>query len=497
MNGDHTQPNPPSDENEFDIRRRKLDHYRDHHINPFAYECPRTHSIDEALTLGANIPAGQKIDQVVAVTGRIMAKRGHGKAMFGNITDHSGTIQVYANVDELTRFEAFTWLDVGDIIGVEGTLFCTRRGQITINIQSFTLLTKALHPLPEKYHGLQDKERRYRQRYVDLMVNEDVMTVFKQRSRIIHLMRSFLAQRDFMEVETPVLHHIHGGAAARPFVTHHNDLDQSLSLRIALELHLKRLIVGGMHKVFEIGRVFRNEGVSFKHNPEYTLLELYEAYADYTDMMDLTEALIRDLATQVCGAPTIEYQGVSLDFSVPFQRITMKDAIIQYANMNIDEVSNDDMRRCLQSKGIECPDQSPRGELINAIYDAFVEDQLIQPTFIMDHPIDTSPLAKKHRHHEGYVERFELIIHRMEIANAFTELNDPIDQEQRFNDQQVARDMGFDEAHQMDRDFITALSYGMPPTGGLGIGVDRVAMLLTNAASIRDVLLFPHLKHTQ
>lgn len=497
MNSDHTQPNPPSDENEFDIRRRKLDHYRDHHINPFAYECPRTHSIDEALALGVNIPAGQKIDQVVAVTGRIMAKRGHGKAMFGNITDHSGTIQVYANIDELPRFEAFTWLDLGDIIGVEGTLFCTRRGQITINIQSFTLLTKALHPLPEKYHGLQDKERRYRQRYVDLMVNEDVMTVFKQRSRIIHLMRSFLAQRDFMEVETPVLHHIHGGAAARPFVTHHNDLDQSLSLRIALELHLKRLIVGGMHKVFEIGRVFRNEGVSFKHNPEYTLLELYEAYADYTDMMDLTEALIRDLATQVCGAPTIEYQGVSLDFSVPFQRITMKDAIIQYANMNIDEVSNDDMRRRLQSKGIECPDQSPRGELINAIYDAFVEDQLIQPTFIMDHPIDTSPLAKKHRHHEGYVERFELIIHRMEIANAFTELNDPIDQEQRFNDQQVARDMGFDEAHQMDRDFITALSYGMPPTGGLGIGVDRVAMLLTNAASIRDVLLFPHLKHTQ
>ena len=357
------------------------------------------------------------------------------------------------------------------------------------------MLTKSLHPLPEKYHGLQDKEARYRRRYVDLIANPDVMDVFKKRSSVIRDIRNYLADEEFMEVETPVLHHIYGGASARPFTTHHNELKQNLYLRIALELHLKRLIVGGFEKIFEIGRVFRNEGVSFKHNPEYTLLELYQAYADYSDMMSLTENLMNHLVVSTYGSETINYQGQELNFSLPFKRISMRDAILEHSGLDIDTASNEDMLNLLKTKGIELADDSPKGELINEVYDTFVEHQLIQPTFIVDYPLETSPLAKKNRQNPAYVERFELIINKMEIANAFTELNDPIDQKERFEAQQVAREAGFEEAHQMDEDFIEALSYGMPPTGGLGIGIDRVVMLLTDTPSIRDVLFFPHLKH--
>ncbi|MEC8677339.1 MAG: lysine--tRNA ligase [Candidatus Margulisiibacteriota bacterium] len=484
-----------SSESEFDVRNQKLTTYRDQGIEPFAYEFKRSHSIGSALALVDGLGAGEKTEHHVQLAGRVKAKRGHGKAIFANITDQTGSIQLYASVNDLDSFSQFEMLDVGDIIGVEGTIFCTRRGEISVNVAAFTLLTKSLHPLPEKYHGLQDKEARYRRRYVDLIANPDVMDVFKKRSSVIRDIRNYLADEEFMEVETPVLHHIYGGASARPFTTHHNELKQNLYLRIALELHLKRLIVGGFEKIFEIGRVFRNEGVSFKHNPEYTLLELYQAYADYSDMMSLTENLMNHLVVSTYGSETINYQGQELNFSLPFKRISMRDAILEHSGLDIDTASNEDMLNLLKTKGIELADDSPKGELINEVYDTFVEHQLIQPTFIVDYPLETSPLAKKNRQNPAYVERFELIINKMEIANAFTELNDPIDQKERFEAQQVAREAGFEEAHQMDEDFIEALSYGMPPTGGLGIGIDRVVMLLTDTPSIRDVLFFPHLKH--
>tara|TARA_A100001015_G_scaffold247200_1_gene283917 strand:- start:2840 stop:4321 length:1482 start_codon:yes stop_codon:yes gene_type:complete len=483
-----------TNESEFDVRKQKLTTYRDQGIDPFAYEFERSHSILRALQLVGDLPAGEKSDHTVKLAGRVKAKRGHGKAIFANISDQTGSIQLYASVNDLSSFLQFEMLDVGDIVGVEGSIFCTRRGEISVNVSSFLLLTKSLHPLPEKYHGLQDKEARYRRRYVDLIANADVMDVFKKRSSVLRDIRNYLADADFMEVETPVLHHIYGGASARPFTTHHNELKQDLYLRIALELHLKRLIVGGFEKIFEIGRVFRNEGVSFKHNPEYTLLELYQAYADYSDMMNLTEKLLNHLVVSTYGTETITYQDTSIDFSLPFKRLSMRDAILEYSGLDIDKATTQDMIELLKSKGLSLSDDSPKGELINEVYDAFVEHHLIQPTFIVDYPLETSPLAKKNRHNPAYVERFELIVNKMEIANAFTELNDPLDQEERLIQQQVARDAGFEEAHQMDDDFIEALSYGMPPTGGLGIGIDRVVMLLTNSASIRDVIFFPHLK---
>ena len=480
---------------ELQVRKEKLGIYLEKGVNPFGYSFERSHKIGSVLSDHVGLEAGTKTEQVVRIAGRVMAKRGHGKAIFANIKDDSGAIQLYASVNDLVdKFDDFGLLDIGDIVGIEGLIFCTRRGEITIDVRSFELLTKSLRPLPEKYHGLQDKEARYRQRYVDLIANPDVMEVFKKRSSVIRDIRNFLAAQSFMEVETPVLHHIYGGASARPFTTHHNELKQDLYLRIALELHLKRLIVGGFERVFEIGRVFRNEGVSFKHNPEYTLLELYQAYADYSDMMELTERLMNHLVKEVVGSEVITYQNQELNFSLPFNRISMRDAILEYSNLDINIASESDMLALLKTKGIELSEQSPKGELINEIYDVFVEEHLIQPTFIVDYPLETSPLAKKNRNDDAYVERFELIVNKMELANAFTELNDPIDQKERFEMQQKAREAGFDEAHQMDDDFVESLSYGMPPTGGLGIGIDRIVMLLTNAASIRDVLFFPHLK---
>ncbi len=443
---------------ELEIRQQKLDQYRSDNIEPFEYSYKRSHHISEIIEQHAKLEGGEKTEHSVCVSGRIMAKRGHGKVVFINVKDESGTIQLYISVNELgDAFKQVEMLDVGDIIGAEGLVFCTRRGELSINVKTCKLLTKSLHPLPEKYHGLQDKEARYRQRYVDLIANPDVMDVFKKRSSIIKHIRNFLNNDDFMEVETPVLHHIYGGASARPFTTYHNELKQDLYLRIALELHLKRLVVGGFEKIYEIGRVFRNEGVSFKHNPEYTLLELYQAYADYTDMMSLTETLMNHLVKTTYGTEVIEYQGEQLEFKLPFKRLPMRDAILEHSKLDINIASEADMITLLKTKGIDCPDGSPKGELINEVYDAFVEDKLIQPTFIVDYPLETSPLAKKHRDNPTYVERFELIINKMEIANAFTELNDPIDQEDRLKAQEEARDMGFEEAQKMDKDFVEAL----------------------------------------
>ncbi len=480
---------------EQEIRLQKVQDLRQEGIEPFAHTYKKTHDIHTILTLYGHLQVDESVEITLSIAGRIMAKRGHGKALFGNIQDESGSIQYYANIDTLGEvvYNRFLRFDVGDFIGITGIPFRSKRGELSIKILTIELLTKSLHPLPEKYHGLQDKELRYRQRYVDLIANPEVRAVFKQRSRILFELRQFLHADSFMEVETPVLHSIYGGAAARPFKTFHNELDQHLYLRIALELHLKRLIVGGFEKIFEIGRVFRNEGVSYKHNPEYTLMELYQAYADYHDMMALTEKMIRHLVITITGASTLDYQGVSIDFSMPFRRLTLSAALQEYADVPSDS-DNSILTEKAKSLGLDVSQKPLRGQLIQFIYDKLVEPMLIQPTFIIDYPWETSPLAKRKRDNPQLVERFELIINGMEIANAFSELNDPIDQHERFMDQAKAKQAGFEDAHEMDEDFVEALKYGMPPTGGLGIGIDRVVMLLTDSASIRDVLFFPHMR---
>ncbi len=486
-------PSPNSDEES--VRLQKLHDLKKEGINPFQYSYSRTHSIHQILEAHKDLAMDQEVDVVVSLAGRLMAKRGHGKATFGNIQDESGAIQYYANVDALGEadYERLLKLDTGDIVGIVGKPFRTKRGELSIKLSGYTLLTKSLKQLPEKYHGLQDKELRYRQRYVDLIVNQDVLAAFKKRSEIIRSIRGFLNNLGFMEVETPVLHAIYGGAAAKPFQTHHNDLEQDLYLRIALELHHKRLIVGGFEKIFEIGRVFRNEGVSFKHNPEYTLLELYQAYADYSDIMTLTETLISQLVFQMNGSYELTYQGTAINFKPPFERITLKDAILKYAGVDSDQ-DVETLRTVAQKMGLDISHKPLKGQLINYIYDKAVEPHLIQPVFMMDYPWETSPLAKRKRDNPELVERFELIAHKMELANAFSELNDPIDQMERFQDQLKAKEAGDEEAQMMDEDFVNALKYGMPPTGGLGIGIDRIVMLLTDSASIRDVLFFPHMR---
>jgi lysyl-tRNA synthetase class 2 len=458
------------------------------------------HAFDKQQTLAsvvdqyASVTSDMPSEALVQTAGRVMSRRGHGKAMFVTIQDESGELQLYINVDRVggDTFALYESIDIGDIIGVSGTMFRTRRDALTLNIDTLTLLTKSLAPLPEKFHGLQDKETRYRQRYVDLIMNTDVRSVFSARSSIVLAMRQYLNEHQFMEVETPVLQHIYGGASAEPFRTHHNHLNQDLYLRIALELHLKRLIVGGYERVFEIGRVFRNEGVSYKHNPEYTLLELYQAYADYTDMMALTEALLKHLVVQHTGGTVLTYQDQTIDFSQSFQRLSMLDALAQYAG--IQNPTRDALIAALNQHNIPNTGQEAWGHLVGMVYDKLVEPQLVGPIFITDYPWELSPLAKRHRDNADLVERFELIIAGMEIANAFSELNDPVEQAARFEDQERAREAGDAEAHRTDDDYIQALQYGMPPTGGLGIGVDRVVMLLTNQTSIRDVLFFPHLK---
>ena len=479
---------------EEEVRLIKLKKLKASSITPYAYHFKPSISAQETINQYESLETGESSETKLTIAGRIMAKRLHGKAYFGNIMDQSNSIQFYANLNTLGQenFDLLLSLDTGDFIGLTGTPFKTRRGELTINISTFTLLSKSLLPLPEKYHGLQDKELRYRHRYLDLIVNPDTKKFLKQDLKLLAVLEKFLEEKNFMEVETPVLHNIYGGAAAKPFTTHHNTLDQNLYLRIALELHLKRLIVGGFEKVFEIGRVFRNEGISYKHNPEYTLLELYQAYSDYNDIMTLTEDLISTLIKQQYGTYKITYQETEIDFTPPFKRISMTEELA--TKYKIDTNNIDQLKNKATELKLDVPKTAGKGHIILELYDKLIEPTLIQPTFIMDHPWETSPLAKKHRDNPDLVERFELIVNGMELANAFTELNDPEDQYERFMDQIKAKEEGYEEAQEMDEDFVKALKHGMPPTGGLGIGIDRIIMLLTNSNSIRDVLLFPHMK---
>ena len=433
----------------------------------------------------------------VSLAGRMMFKRKMGKASFGNIQDRDGRIQIYATRDDLGEeaYDAFKKLDIGDIIGVKGFVFKTKTGEISVHCREVTLLSKSLSPLPEKFHGLVDTDMRYRQRYVDLIMNDESRITFYKRSQIIREIRNFLAGRDFIEVETPMLVSNAGGAAARPFETHFNALDEDVKLRISLELYLKRLIIGGMERVFEIGRVFRNEGVDTRHNPEFTLMELYQAYTDYYGMMELTESMFRYLAEKVCGTTTITYGDKEIDLGKPFRKLTMNDAIKEITGIDFDQVPDTEAAKKLaDEKGIEYEDRHVKGDIVNLFFDEFCEDRMIQPTFIMDHPIEISPLTKKKPGDPTKVERFELYINGWEMCNAYSELNDPIDQRERFAAQDALAEAGDDEAQHTDEDFLHAMEIGMPPTGGIGYGIDRLTMLLTNSAAIRDVLLFPTLK---
>ena len=433
----------------------------------------------------------------VTIAGRMMFKRIMGKASFCNLSDRYGSMQCYVARDSIGEeaYADFKKYDVGDVIGVKGYVFKTKTGEISVHAEEVTLLTKSLRPLPEKYHGLKDTEARYRQRYLDLIMNQDVRNTFEKRSQILKEIRSFLAEKDFMEVETPLLVENAGGAAARPFFTHYNALDEERKLRISLELYLKRLIVGGFERVFEIGRVFRNEGVDTRHNPEFTLMELYQAYTDYNGMMDLTEEMFRYLAEKVCGSTVITYNGIELDFSKPFKRITMLDAVKEYSGVDFSTITTDEEAKAIaKEKNIAFEPHHKRGDIINLFFEEFCEEKMIQPTFVMDHPIEISPLTKKKPGAEDRVERFELFVNTWEMCNAYSELNDPIDQRERFAAQDALAAAGDEEANHTDEDFLTALEYGMPPTGGIGYGIDRLVMLLTDSASIRDVLLFPTLK---
>jgi len=433
----------------------------------------------------------------IAIAGRMMFKRVMGKASFCNIQDLQGNIQVYVARDAIgaDSYADFKKSDIGDIWGLEGFAFRTRTGEISIHAEKMTLLSKSLQILPEKFHGLTDTDTRYRQRYVDLIMNQDSKNVFIKRSKILKEIRNFLADRDFMEVETPMLVSNAGGAAARPFETHYNALNEDVKLRISLELYLKRLIVGGLERVYEIGRVFRNEGVDTRHNPEFTLMELYQAYTDYEGMMELTESMFRYLAEKVCGSAKISYNGIEIDLSKPFARLTMNDAIKKYAGIDFDEVEDDEAAKKLAAEHhIEYEERHKKGDIINLFFEEYCEKELIQPTFIMDHPIEISPLTKKKPSDPTKVERFELFINTWEMCNAYSELNDPIDQRERFAAQDALADAGDEEANHTDEDFLNALEIGMPPTGGIGYGIDRLVMLLTDSQAIRDVLLFPTMK---
>lgn len=433
----------------------------------------------------------------VSIAGRIMSKRGMGKASFCDLADRDGRIQLYIRKDGVgdETYELIKKLDIGDLAGVKGEVFTTNKGEISIKVNSFTLLSKSLQPLPEKFHGLKDTDLRYRQRYVDLIVNPDVKNTFVLRSKIITAMRKYFDSRGFLEVDTPMLNTIPGGAAARPFITHHNTLDLDMYLRIATELHLKRLIVGGMEKVYEIGRIFRNEGMSPRHNPEFTTIEVYQAYADYHDMMDLTEEMVCYIAEEVLGTLEITYQGESISLKTPWERITMADAVKKYTGADFTPITDDEeARKLAKSIGVHVEPTDTWGKVLNAVFEDKVEEHLVQPTFVIDYPVEVSPLAKRMPSNPRLTERFELFATRRELANAFSELNDPIDQRARFEDQVKQREAGDEEANMMDDDFILSLEYGMPPTGGMGMGVDRLVMLLTDSPSIRDVLLFPTMK---
>lgn len=484
------------------IRRGKLDELRSMGIDPFGQKYERTHHAAE-ITKAYEEKSKEELDELkaeVSIAGRIMQKREMGKAGFAHLQDITGKIQIYVRADAVgeTPYKAYDLLDIGDIIGIRGTVFKTKTGELSVKASSVVVLSKSLLPLPEKYHGLKDVELRYRQRYVDLIMNQDVQQTFIARSKIIQSMRRYLDALGYLEVETPTLHAIAGGAAARPFITHHNALDMQLYMRIAIELHLKRLIVGGMEKVYEIGRVYRNEGISTRHNPEFTMIELYEAYADYKDIMKLTEEMIAHIAQEVLGTTTIMYQGHEVNLAPQWRRVTMVDAIKEVVGVDFSvQMSDEEAHRLAKEHKVPVEPTMTFGHIVNQFFETFVEETLIQPTFITGHPVAISPLAKKSDADPRFTDRFELFIVAREHANAFTELNDPIDQRERFAAQLVEREQGNDEAHEMDEDFVRALEYGMPPTGGLGIGIDRLVMLLTDAPSIRDVLLFPLMRERQ
>lgn len=474
------------------VRREKLQELREMGVEPFGQRFERT-----AMTGEIHAQFDQMEGKTVRIAGRIMSKRRHGKAGFADITDISGTIQLYFRKEDVgeERYELFKKLDIGDILGIEGEVFRTQKGEISIHVRDFTYLSKSLNPLPEKWHGLKDVELRYRQRYVDLIVNPEVKDVFMKRSRFIKEMRNYLDNRGFLEVETPMMQPIAGGATARPFITHHNALDIDLYLRIAPELYLKRLIVGGLEKVYEINRNFRNEGISTRHNPEFTMLEIYQAYGDYEVMMELTEDLISAVVEKVTGSMQVEFEGTTIDFKPPWKRVPMLEAIREHTGLDFTTILDDEAaRQAAQSVNLEVKESTPRGEIINEIFETFVEEKLVQPTFIYGHPVEISPLAKRNVEHPEFTDRFEVFIMQREIANAFSELNDPIDQRERFVKQVQKRAGGDAEAHMMDEDYLNALEYGMPPAGGLGIGIDRLIMLVTNSSSIRDVILFPTLR---
>ncbi|WP_100374411.1 lysine--tRNA ligase [Bacillus sp. FJAT-45037] len=484
------------------VRREKLSQLEAQGANPFGGRFERTHT---AGSMEKEFEAYSKDEleeqgRSVTLAGRIMTKRGKGKAGFAHIQDLSGQVQIYVRKDAVgdEQYELFNTIDIGDIVGVTGTAFKTKVGELSVKVTDFQMLSKSLRPLPDKFHGLKDIEQRYRQRYVDLIMNPEVRDTFVLRSRILQSMRRYLDNLGFLEVETPTMHSIAGGASARPFVTHHNALDMTLYMRIAIELHLKRLIVGGMEKVYEIGRVFRNEGVSTRHNPEFTMIELYEAYADYQDIMALTEELVAHIAKDVLGSTAVTYGDYKVDLEPKWTRIHMVDAVKEKSGVDFwPEMTDEQARSLAKEHGVHVKDTMSYGHVVNEFFEHFVEETLIQPTFVYGHPVEISPLAKKNPEDSRFTDRFELFIVGREHANAFSELNDPIDQRQRFEQQLVEREQGDDEAHMMDEDFVESLEYGMPPTGGLGIGIDRLVMLLTNSPSIRDVLLFPQMRNRE
>ncbi|OLS34521.1 lysine--tRNA ligase [Alkalihalophilus pseudofirmus] len=484
------------------VRRDKLSQLEAQGANPFGGRFERTHTAKTMESTFAELSKEELEEQghEVTLAGRIMTKRGKGKAGFAHIQDLSGQVQIYVRKDAVgeEQYDLFTSIDIGDIVGVTGTAFKTKVGELSVKVTNFQILSKSLRPLPDKFHGLKDIEQRYRQRYVDLIMNPEVRDTFVLRSKILQSMRRYLDNRGFLEVETPTMHSIAGGASARPFVTHHNALDMTLYMRIAIELHLKRLIVGGMEKVYEIGRVFRNEGVSTRHNPEFTMIELYEAYADYQDIMELTEELVAHIAREVLGTTKVTYGEYEVDLEPKWTRVHMVDAIKEKSGVDFwPEMTDEEARALAKEHKVPVKETMTYGHVVNEFFEHFVEESLIQPTFIYGHPTAISPLAKKNSEDERFTDRFELFIVGREHANAFSELNDPIDQRQRFEQQLVEREQGDDEAHMMDEDFVESLEYGMPPTGGLGIGIDRLVMLLTNSPSIRDVLLFPQMRNRE
>lgn len=485
---------------QMQVRRDKLEVFREKGIDPFGDKFERTHLASSLIEEYGEFTKEELEEKAVETTiaGRIMTKRSKGKAGFSHIQDFSGQIQLYIRTDKIGEeaYELFNTADLGDIVGVTGTVFKTKVGELSVKASEFQVLTKSLRPLPEKHHGLKDVEQRYRQRYLDLITNPSSKETFIMRSKIIQSMRRYLDGSGFLEVETPMMHGIAGGASARPFITHHNALDMQLYMRIAIELHLKRLVVGGMEKVYEIGRVFRNEGVSTRHNPEFTMLELYEAYADYHDVMALVENMVAHIAKEVIGSTTIMYGDDEVNLEPQWKRIHMVDAIKEYTGVDLwKEMTTEEAKALAKEHNIEIKDSMTYGHIVNEFFEQRVEEELIQPTFVFGHPVEISPLAKKNKDDERFTDRFELFIVRREHANAFSELNDPIDQRERFEAQVKEKEQGNDEAHEMDEDFLEALEYGMPPTGGLGIGIDRLVMLLTNAPSIRDVLLFPQMRN--